>query len=146
MEFIFTRMQGESYRMRLRSLWLYFCYVFRALINSGLCVDSREIKFSSSSSCFRAFGVEEFWLWDSPWELVHGIDGTLKSHNQPTNPPFYSANWDVSELNSTTTNAANSWMTRSHHPVALDPRHVMTSSGSGHAGNRFPQTFTTPKT
>ena len=30
----FTRMPGESYRRRLRSLLLYLCYVFRALINS----------------------------------------------------------------------------------------------------------------
>ena len=29
----------KSYRRRLRSLLLYLCYVFRALINS-LCVDS----------------------------------------------------------------------------------------------------------
>ena len=31
-------MPGESYRRRLRSLLLYSCYVFRALINK--CVDS----------------------------------------------------------------------------------------------------------
>ena len=31
---VFTRMPGESYRGRLRSLLLYLCYVFRALINS----------------------------------------------------------------------------------------------------------------
>ena len=30
---IFTRMAGESYRSRLRSLLLYLCYVFRAQIN-----------------------------------------------------------------------------------------------------------------
>jgi len=34
---IFTRMPGESYRTRLRSLLLYLCYVFRALINSLVC-------------------------------------------------------------------------------------------------------------
>ena len=33
----FTRMPGESYRRRLRSLLLYLCYVFRALINSLVC-------------------------------------------------------------------------------------------------------------
>ena len=32
-----TRMPGESYRRRLRSLLLYLCYVFRALINSLVC-------------------------------------------------------------------------------------------------------------
>ena len=37
MYFIFTRMPGESYRRRLRSLLLYLCYVFRALINSRVC-------------------------------------------------------------------------------------------------------------
>ena len=30
----FTCMPGESYRRRLRSLLLYLCYVFRALIDS----------------------------------------------------------------------------------------------------------------
>ena len=33
MYLVFTRMSGDSYRRRLRSL-LYLCYVFRALINS----------------------------------------------------------------------------------------------------------------
>ena len=34
---VFTRMPGESYGRRLRSLLLYLCYVFRALINSLVC-------------------------------------------------------------------------------------------------------------
>ena len=34
MHFVFTRTPGESYRRRLRSLLLYLCYVFPALINS----------------------------------------------------------------------------------------------------------------
>ena len=33
----FIRMQGESYRRRLRSLLLYLWYVFRALINHLVC-------------------------------------------------------------------------------------------------------------
>ena len=37
MYLVFTRMQGESYRRRLRSLLLYWRYVFRALINSLVC-------------------------------------------------------------------------------------------------------------
>ena len=37
MYLVFTRMPGESYRRRLRSLLLYLCYVFRALINSPVC-------------------------------------------------------------------------------------------------------------
>ena len=37
MYLVFTRMPGESYRRRLRSLLLYLCYVFRALINSIVC-------------------------------------------------------------------------------------------------------------
>ena len=36
MYLVFTRMPGESYRRRLRSL-LYLCYVFGALINSLVC-------------------------------------------------------------------------------------------------------------
>ena len=34
MYLVFTRMPGESYRRRLRSLLLYLCYVFLELINS----------------------------------------------------------------------------------------------------------------
>ena len=37
MYLVFTRMPGESYIRRLRSLLLYLCYVFRALINSLVC-------------------------------------------------------------------------------------------------------------
>ena len=37
MYLVFTRRPGESYRRRLRSLFLYLCYVFRALINSRVC-------------------------------------------------------------------------------------------------------------
>ena len=39
MHLVFTHVRGESYCRRLRSLFLYLCYVFQALINS-LCVDS----------------------------------------------------------------------------------------------------------
>ena len=34
MYLVFTRSPGESYRWRLRSLLLYLCYIFRALIDS----------------------------------------------------------------------------------------------------------------
>ena len=34
---VFTRMPGEMYRRRLRSLLLYFCHLLRALINSLVC-------------------------------------------------------------------------------------------------------------
>ena len=37
MYLVFTRMPGESYRRRLRSLLLYLCYVFRVLISSLVC-------------------------------------------------------------------------------------------------------------
>ena len=37
MYLVITRMPGESYRRRLRSLLSYLCYVFRALINSLAC-------------------------------------------------------------------------------------------------------------
>ena len=39
MYLVFTRMSGEIYRRRLRSLVLYLCYVFRLLINS-LCTSA----------------------------------------------------------------------------------------------------------
>ena len=37
MYLVFTRMPGESYRRRLRSVLLYLCYAFRALNNSLVC-------------------------------------------------------------------------------------------------------------
>ena len=37
MYIVFTRMPGESYRGRLRSLLLCLCYVFQVLINSLVC-------------------------------------------------------------------------------------------------------------
>ena len=37
MYLLFTHMPGNSYRRRLRSLLLYLCYAFRALINSLVC-------------------------------------------------------------------------------------------------------------
>ena len=37
MYFVFTRMPGESYRRRLRSLLMYLYYLFGALINSLVC-------------------------------------------------------------------------------------------------------------
>ena len=37
MYLVFTRMPGESYHKRLRSLLLYLCYVYRALIDSLVC-------------------------------------------------------------------------------------------------------------
>ena len=37
MYLVFTRMPGKGYRRRRRSLLLYLCYVFRALINSLVC-------------------------------------------------------------------------------------------------------------
>ena len=37
MYLVFTRMPCESYSRRLRSLLLYLCYVFGALINSLVC-------------------------------------------------------------------------------------------------------------
>ena len=37
MYLVFTRVPGESYCTRLRSLLLYLCYVFRAVINSLVC-------------------------------------------------------------------------------------------------------------
>ena len=37
MYLVFTRVPGERYRRQLRSLLLYLCYVFRAIINSLVC-------------------------------------------------------------------------------------------------------------
>ena len=42
MYLVFTGMPGESYRRWLRSLLLYLCYVFPALINSLVCWFSRK--------------------------------------------------------------------------------------------------------
>ena len=53
MYLVFTRIPGESYRRRFRSLLLYLCDVFRALINSlvycslGLFVQCRQQSWQS---------------------------------------------------------------------------------------------------
>ena len=55
MYLVFTCMPGESYRRRLRSLLLYLCYVFWALINS--LVDSARALGALFCSRFATF----FW-------------------------------------------------------------------------------------
>ena len=45
------RMPGESYHRQLRSLLLYLCYVFQALINS-LCVDTEKNLFKKAKKLF----------------------------------------------------------------------------------------------
>ena len=46
MYLVFTRMPGESYRRRLRSLLLYLCYVFRAQVQQlCLCASVSCLKF-----------------------------------------------------------------------------------------------------
>ena len=44
MYLVFTRMPGESYRRRMKSVLLCLCYVFRALINTLVCclINCRE--------------------------------------------------------------------------------------------------------
>ena len=46
MDLVFTRMPGECYSRRLRSLFLRLCDVFRAVINF-LCVDSARALWAS---------------------------------------------------------------------------------------------------
>ena len=65
MYLVFTRMPGESYHRRLRSLLLCLCDVFRALINSLVCwfyaysVKCRlELSFSRALSLFRSYLYE----------------------------------------------------------------------------------------
>ena len=69
--FIFTRMLGESYRRRLRSLLLYLCYVFRALVNSLVCWSLRRTlrlnelqkkNWTTRAHYFYALCVEEMSL------------------------------------------------------------------------------------
>ena len=84
MYLVFTRMPGESYHRRLRSL-LHLCYVFRALINSLECwvrwglrknVNKSDVIviivtiMTSMVRCPRAltrgwFG--KWWLWSELW-------------------------------------------------------------------------------
>ena len=47
MYFVFTRMPGECYRRRLRSLLLCLCDVFRALINSLVCCSATQALWGS---------------------------------------------------------------------------------------------------
>ena len=54
MYLVFTRMPGESYRRRHRSLLLWLCDVFRALINSLVCGASSvslALRYGSIISC-----------------------------------------------------------------------------------------------
>ena len=48
MSLVFTRTPGESYCRGLRSLLLYLCYIFRALINSLVCWSRRRGRIVSS--------------------------------------------------------------------------------------------------
>ena len=52
---VFTRMPGESYHGRLRSLFLYLCYVFRAQINSPVCWFSTDLFTELSISFTKPF-------------------------------------------------------------------------------------------
>ena len=67
MYFVFTRMPGESYRRRLRSLLLYFYYVFRTLINSLVCLFcSFSIGYVSvveNNSCDRLIKDTSLFIW-----------------------------------------------------------------------------------
>ena len=52
MYLVFTRMPGESYRRQLRSLLLYLCYIFRALINSLVgCYYTKPSRYSLLQMC-----------------------------------------------------------------------------------------------
>ena len=53
MYLVFTRMPGESYRRRLRSLLLCLCYVFWALVNSLVCWFKLRKVFASMSATTR---------------------------------------------------------------------------------------------
>ena len=52
MYLVFTRMPGESYSRRLRSLWLCLCDVFRAMVNSLVCYSAQALR---ASFCFRLY-------------------------------------------------------------------------------------------
>ena len=72
MYLVFTRIPGESYRRRLRSLLLYLCYVFRALINP-LCADiALKVSFTyfqgdySTASIFGLSGSFNFVFLQPP--------------------------------------------------------------------------------
>ena len=70
MDLVFTRMPGESYHRRLRSLLLYLCYVFRAIINP-LCADTAlkvlpTSKETTVQLLFSAFPVHSTSFFFSP--------------------------------------------------------------------------------
>ena len=48
-----TRMPGESYRRRLRSLLLYLCYVFRALINPFTAPGCKTAELKDARTCLQ---------------------------------------------------------------------------------------------
>ena len=67
MYFVFTRMPGESYRRRLRSLLLYFYYVFRTLINSLVCwfcsFSVEHVSVVENNSCNRLIEDTSLFIW-----------------------------------------------------------------------------------
>ena len=79
MYLVFTRMPGESYRRRLRSLLLCLCYVFRALITSLVCWSCRwvfvwSVLFQDDDYFHRHFGFSNLCFslgcsWQKPGSL-----------------------------------------------------------------------------
>ena len=71
MYLVFTRTPCESYRRRLRSLLLYLCHVFRALINSLICVFSSVLyarmqpsqPIGEGSAAVSLEGTFQFWIY-----------------------------------------------------------------------------------
>ena len=62
--YLLTRMPGESYSRRLRSLLLYLCYVFRVLINSLVCwfLLLYNAVFRSGADSLRSHVILHEWI------------------------------------------------------------------------------------
>ena len=78
MYFVFTRMPGESYRGRLRSLLLCLCDVFRELISSSVCWNLFKIATrikSKNSIRIRVYVVEHSYFREH--EIIHSRFGGI---------------------------------------------------------------------
>jgi len=89
MYLVFTHMPGESYRRRLRSLLLYLCYVFRALVNSPVswfCTSTLYLVLFQ----IRIFGcsVVRLSVYTSTWQCEPGVNHAFSGRSVM---PWYSS-------------------------------------------------------
>ena len=80
MYLVFTRMPGESYHKRLRSLLLCLCDVFRVVITSLVCwFELKGPNLSEAASCVRSWSMP-VRSWYMPDRLVLSVQRRHRKH------------------------------------------------------------------